>query len=61
MTRQIETGCEGAKQHRAHLCSLMERGKTEEIKQRTDQPKFSCRNCRAVANKAEDLCKPEPF
>lgn len=57
---QIETGCLEPRQHREHICSLMEQGKTGEIKRRTDKPAFFCGNCGAYANEAADLCRPKP-
>ncbi len=51
--------CGKPQQHREHLCMLMEEGKTEEVRKRSSQPAYVCRNCRAQANEAEDLCNPQ--
>jgi hypothetical protein len=52
--------CTGPQQHRDHLCHLMEKGLTEEVRHRSDRPAFLCANCGARANEAGDLCNPEP-
>jgi len=53
--------CTGPGQHRDHLCHLMEKGLTVEIRLRSDRPGFQCKNCGARANEADDLCNPEPL
>lgn len=53
--------CTGPQQHRDHLCHLMEKGLTEEVRRRSDRPAFVCANCGARANSADDLCNPEPL
>lgn len=53
--------CAGPQQHRDHLCQLMEKGLTEEVRRRSDHPAFACGNCGARANHARDLCNPEPI
>lgn len=58
---KINTGCEGPEQHLEHLCRLMEQGRSQEIAERTRHPRFSCRNCAAVADRAQDLCRPQPL
>lgn len=57
----IETGCGGPEHHPEHLCRLMQQGRSQEIEERTRQPRFSCRNCAAVADRADDLCRPQPL
>lgn len=47
--------------HQEHLCRLMDRGQTAEVRQRSDHPAFFCRNCKAVGNLREDLCNPAPI
>jgi len=54
----IETGCDGPDRHPDHLCTLMEQGRSREIAERASKPRFSCRNCSALADRAEDLCRP---
>jgi hypothetical protein len=51
--------CTGPQQHCDHLCHLMEKGLTEEVRRRSDRPAFLCANCGARANEAVDLCNPE--
>jgi len=53
--------CRGPLDHRDHLCNLMEKGKTEEVRRRAADPRFACRNCRAQAHNRGDLCNPEPI
>lgn len=53
--------CVSPGEHREHLCTLMDRGQTAEVRQRTTHPAFRCRNCAAVANLREDLCNPAPL
>lgn len=53
--------CTGPQQHRDHLCHLMEKGMTGEVRRRSDRPAFLCANCGARANEAADLCNPEPL
>lgn len=53
--------CLGPQEHRDHFCHLMEKGMTEEIRRRSDQPAYICRNCRARANEPADLCNPDPL
>ncbi len=53
--------CTLPEEHRDHICHLMDRGMTAEIRQRTENPKFFCGNCGAVANAIEDLCNPRPL
>ena len=47
--------------HRDHMCHLMERGMTAEIRSRSTRPAFACRNCGARADAAGDLCNPQPL
>ena len=51
--------CKGPRDHSDHMCVLMEKGLTEEIRRRSSQPAFVCGNCGARADTAEDLCNPE--
>lgn len=51
--------CKGAPSHSDHMCMLMEKGLTEEIRRRSRHPAFVCGNCEAQADAAEDLCNPE--
>lgn len=53
--------CSSPKNHRDHMCHLMEKGMSAEIRKRTTNPAFSCANCGARANEAEDLCNPRPL
>jgi len=53
--------CSGPQRHRDHLCHLMEKGMTEEVRRRSARPAFVCANCGARANAAEDLCSPQPL
>jgi len=53
--------CQNAAGHRDHLCHLMEKGQTAEVKARSSKPAFVCHNCNALANEAEDLCNPSPL
>jgi len=53
--------CAGPQQHRDHLCHLMEKGLTDEVRRRSDRPAFVCANCGARANAAEDICNPRPL
>jgi len=55
----IETGCDGPERHPEHLCRLMEQGRSGEIAAQTTNPRFSCRNCNAVAAEADALCRPQ--
>lgn len=57
----IETGCRAPQQHRDHICLLMEKGLTEEIRQRTTRPAYVCGNCGARGNARENLCNPSPL
>ena len=49
--------------HKQHLCDLAERGELtlDQIKALVKDPKFICRKCGRVANKAENLCEPVPL
>lgn len=58
---RTENVCQQPEQHRDHLCLLMEKGQTAEIRRRSDRPAFACANCGARANAAEDLCRPRPL
>jgi hypothetical protein len=53
--------CEGPACHSDHLCILMEKGLTEEVRRRSSHPAFACGNCEARANEAKDLCNPQPL
>lgn len=53
--------CKGPSGHSDHLCILMEKGMTEEVRRRSSHPAFVCGNCGARADKAEDLCNAEPL
>jgi len=59
MTSATETGCAGPDRHLGHLCKLVEQGGSWEIAERPGNPRFSCRNCVAFANRAGDLCRPQ--
>ncbi len=61
--RSTETynACSSPENHRDHMCHLMEKGMHREIQQRTTHPAYSCGNCGAQANEAEDLCNPRPL
>ncbi|MBE0599575.1 MAG: hypothetical protein IH614_20230 [Desulfuromonadales bacterium] len=48
-------------EHRDHLCVLMERGQTAEVRRRSSRPAFACRNCDCRAHLATDLCNPVPL
>jgi hypothetical protein len=37
----------------------MEQGRSREVAERSGTPRFSCRNCSALADRAEDLCRPQ--
>lgn len=50
--------CNGPEKHRDHLCHLMEKGLTEEVRRRSDRAAYVCINCGARANAEEDLCNP---
>lgn len=50
--------CERPEEHRDHMCHLMEKGKTAEIRRRSTDPRFVCGNCGARAHEKEDLCNP---
>jgi len=54
-------GCGKPGEHHDHLCILMEKGMTEEIRRLSSHSAFVCGNCGARANHAEDLCSPEPL
>jgi len=47
--------CSGPEQHRDHLCHLMEKGMTGEVRRRSDRPAFLCANCGARMD--ERKCK----
>ncbi len=49
--------------HAGHLCELAEHGQVslEQIKALVKDPKFICRKCGRVANRAESLCEPVPL
>ncbi len=53
--------CGDPHRHREHMCLLMESGRTAEVALKSSSPAFACKNCRAVANDAEDLCNPTPL
>lgn len=53
--------CAAPKQHREHLCILMEQGRSREVAERSAHPKFSCRNCGVYADEARDVCNPKPL
>ena len=53
--------CEGPACHSDHMCVLMEKGLTNEIRRRSSHPAYTCDNCGARADSAEDLCNPEPL
>lgn len=54
-------GCESPEFHSDHMCVLMEKGRTEAIRRRSLHPVRVCGNCKAQADKAEDLCNPQPL
>ncbi len=58
MAKQNYNPCSRPEGHREHLCLLMEKGLSEEVRQRTSHPTFVCGNCGARANEKEDLCHP---
>ncbi|KIH76487.1 hypothetical protein SAMN05660860_01589 [Geoalkalibacter ferrihydriticus] len=53
--------CTNLEGHPLHICSLNAAGRTEEIRKRTDQPRFACFNCGARANEEKSLCNPTPL
>jgi hypothetical protein len=53
--------CRSPRDHQLHVCQLKKQGLTEELAARTDSPAFTCHNCNALANRAEDLCNPSPL
>lgn len=53
--------CEGPACHSDHMCILMEKGQSEEVRRRSSHPAFACGNCEARANEAKDLCNPQPL
>jgi aminoglycoside N3'-acetyltransferase len=50
--------CSSPKIHGDHMCLLMEKGMSTEIRKRTTHPAYSCANCGARANERGDLCNP---
>lgn len=52
------TSCPQPADHPTHLCRLMEQGRTAEVLTLSAHPAFRCGNCGAVADRAEDLCRP---
>jgi hypothetical protein len=60
-TGQHYDECSGPGGHRDHLCNLMDRGLTGEVRRRSTNPAFFCANCGARGNQEEDLCNPEPL
>ena len=64
MTKKKDTtyaSCTLPGDHRDHLCHLMDRGQTEEIRRRTSRPAHVCANCGARADEKEALCNPRPL
>jgi len=59
--RKTYGACEGPECHSDHLCVLMERGLTEEIRRISSRPAFACRSCQAHANETGYLCDPQPL
>jgi len=55
------SACEGPERHGDHLCLLMERGMTGEVRRRSSRPAYVCDNCGARADEAKDLCNPQPL
>jgi hypothetical protein len=53
--------CKKAPGHSDHMCILMEKGLTEEIRRRSLRPAYFCGSCEAQADEAQDLCDPEPL
>jgi hypothetical protein len=53
--------CSSPQTHGDHMCHLMEKGMSAEIKKRTTHPAYACANCGARANEREDLCNPKPL
>ena len=48
-------------EHKGHICVLASKGKFEEIKEITRDPKHICFNCGRVADSAKNLCNPMPL
>ena len=48
-------------EHKGHICVLASKGKFEEIKEITRDPKHICFNCGRVADSAKNLCNPRPL
>ena len=53
--------CKDSEAHREHMCSLMELGKMLEVAELSRNPAFVCKNCGVMADRAENLCHPEPL
>jgi len=53
--------CKDSEGHREHMCSLMELGKMQEVVELSKNPAFVCKNCGVRADRAENLCHPEPL
>ena len=53
--------CKDSESHREHMCSLMELGKMQEVAELSKNPAFICKNCGVKADRAENLCNPEPL
>ena len=53
--------CKDSESHREHMCSLMELGKMREVAELSKNPAFFCKNCGVKADRAENLCNPEPL
>jgi len=48
-------------QHKMHMCELRAGGAEDCILSLSENPAFTCQNCGAKADKAENLCAPEPI
>jgi len=53
-----DVDCQQSQQHDGHLCRLIEQGRMAEVLAHSAHPTCRCRNCGAVADRAEALCRP---
>lgn len=57
-----DNDCREPDEHHLHMCMVSVKTLTEELaREMCGNPRFTCANCRAGADKEKYLCRPRPL